>query len=803
MQLQKFLYLPRVCEALERRIRIEEDDECRQYLQHLLWLANARSGRLIASVRRQTSAPPGPVTRDASLDLPGSKPHAHEAKPVVQEERPAAVDKKALTERFLTATEAELPNIMEVLEGTPDPERGEIAHVLLWKPDLSVSKILSLLELTEKSFVPAMEPQVSKFLFHQNLLVVGKALQLASKRTPATLVRNLPELLEHAPVPIRVMAIRFLYCVSPEESLRLLGEFLDNPNEEQRRLGLELAFTFPFEAIRGVLVRIIEGNRIQGSLFDLVKSLVKSNPDREFLAAVADLRVRTGDRIPGLGEILDFSAESLSLSGVDPRPPGEIVAEALRAAEEGRSKPRQEIQCPPRTPAPSPLQPGTAVPTAKSVLSLVPRAVGPGGSGGPGQERPAVPSPPEVKKETPAGGKPPGLAPATAPKEPPTPGALEALSPDEFRSRLAGMRKEGEILHGIQEIRRRKLRDKDTLKWLEKGIGPAPDKVRVSSMELLYELSPKALQPHLPVLCCHESDLVACQAIRILRRIEGNAFLKRIQNWVQDPSPSTWAAALRGLMQFDFDQTRMLVIDVLERWPDSDTLKHFSPVLRMNPDPTTIFELDRLRKGAPALRVEAIDSLIRGIEQNLAEISSEKGEASWPGVLSKETLNLGGALDDLMGKIRKINYRVGKGGIQGLIGDTDQLKTMAIEFLGGPEKAWKIVGGIMSGIVLLVFVVWLMSPKAPPPPIGTVVAPPGMASVPQEKMANIVAVVVEVDVANNALKLLNAREETFRVIEVDEPKQFKVGDRIEVTVKSSANSFVGKVVIPESIKKLR
>ncbi len=492
--------------------------------------------------------------------------------------------------------------------------------------------VLAQLLAYSRQHRPAAEhhSRVQKIVRATTALPLLRLLPILLEGDAELVVPQLPALLRHPSQPVRVLTVRTIYRLFPEEAVRLVGELLASPEEAVRLMAVGLLGTFPLSHMQGPLLSALEEGRIPPSGAPIVLELVRNNPEPSLLAGLAELYCRRGGEIPTLWPLLKTLAESIVMVRREVGTPGMVLGRALETA-------RQRLTglltvdivaevltdlSDPSTATPVPL-PGSD-PSEGGVCSrggMESTAGGPrvaGSEGGPGGEGQCglSPSPDGTPLSLPAS---------------PTPADLLAL----FRRFPQGTQPPAGVVS-----------------WLVDRLQDEQPRVVSIAIELLGTWAPRLLLPHLPVLSLHADPLVMNQAIRQFRKGDPAGFLRRIGIWISGCGDrTTRRAALIGLAQMPFSQAAPLVWQVLEGATHSELIANFGNILLLNPDRETVMRLRRQARRASSRLRPHFETLAGRVEANLAVIG-----ASGDGFLARVTRLLSPAqVTDLLEEIRSVH----------------------------------------------------------------------------------------------------------------------------------------------------
>lgn len=282
IQLQHFLNVVEVKQAFGERLKTEDDEEIRFYLE---------SGFRKEGVKPLPVKLPDGVTSISSAE--------------------------ELVKKFAQASPDDQQNILRNLAEMKSIDPGKVIQAIV-KSSNRIENILAVLSAPEKYFSSDVTHDILvNGLKHANCVVVQRSLQILSKVSPGKCLPHLPKLLLHKSETVRAMSILALNRICPPEAKRLLGEFLESDDSAVRGIGLAMLFYFPFEEISGILFDLVERRTIPDSSQELIRVLVKSNPDKLFMSQLAMLTCRRPGDVPMADELLRISAEGLHIAGLE------------------------------------------------------------------------------------------------------------------------------------------------------------------------------------------------------------------------------------------------------------------------------------------------------------------------------------------------------------------------------------------------------------------------------------------------------------------------------------------------------
>ncbi|MBI3038736.1 hypothetical protein HYY75_06780, partial [bacterium] len=368
---------------------------------------------------------------------------------------------------------------------------------------------------------------------------------------------------------------------------------------------------------------------------------------------------------------------------------------------------------------------------------------------------------------------------------------------NEFLKLVSPLKEPDDVLGAIEIIAKAHLKEPKILTWLGKQLSHPADKVKVTTMDLLSNISPRFVLPHLPILCFHPSPEVASQATRNLRKLEGASFVKRLQTWIKDQTPASRETVLKGLMQMEFGLARSFVLDQIKRSRDLELIEKIGVVLLLNPDRKNVLDLEKLILDAPSEKKKVISLLVDRCKQTLSEIgvNPESSLAISIGEGFLIDLNVGGKIDHILEAVKGIHYKVRQEFPESVFSNpVFQVKAVAI-LIG--------VIGILLGL-RGIFPSGNLGQSAPKTYNSTsVIAKPSSFPIP-EANSSFIGVIDSYDPLNHSWKVLTSEGKVFKIDSQKPTAKFSKGDRIEVTVATAGVSPAGYVKIsPKNFIKLK
>ncbi len=608
MNLQNFIGFSEVREALQRQLEVETDDECRDLL-----------GSVLEKSARGHERP-----KDKGL--------------------PDELDE--LLRILLQTDPAKIGDLLETWSGRFFDKFETVIDRCLdaeFRPG-ALSAILR--KSREKSTPSAFKRRLERLFSDSQPTVLLRTYPILIEVEPGTALERLPKLLLHRALPVRIMAVRTLYRLYPEESLRMLGEMLQDEREVVRTVGISLMMTFPFQDVFPLLLQALEEGKIQGRVFPLVVELVRNNPDRDFFRRLAELYCRLGGDNLEAKTLLRTVAESMSLVQMEIGTPGAIMGKYIEDARNRLSRLlTTEITTEP-DPTLAP-EPAPARPVEKTVSEKTP-------SKEPTPISASKPVPSREKDEEKSGLE-----------------SLIAAKADFSRIKpLLPAQPTAELIGKLLSIPGSgTMKDQAAISWLV-GCLESPDpKVVIPVMEFLALRAPKSLVPQLQLLCFHPDPVVVNQGIRHFRRLDENGFVLKVQSWITDGSDSRpRRAALTGLAQMKFSRARPLVLKALEKLKEPDLIQGFGNLLLMNPESDLSATLQTMAEKESGNRKEYLLRLSDQCAQNYRAMRSLTPDGKGrKGALA--SFLSGEQFETLLDEVRKIHFNAGAAGVNAWLSD--------------------------------------------------------------------------------------------------------------------------------------
>jgi len=222
---------------------------------------------------------------------------------------------KLSRQQFLMPLATEIPELLKFIREKPNDIPDELkpfAAEFLGKngTERDVSIILSWLESCDS-------------------LIALSYIEAAENLSPKALVPLLPILLASQHPLVRVRAITALQKIDPEEAFAHLSELLGSRHAEERIAGISIAFVFPFEKVKSIILTLLSEEKDRDVLFG-IETLLGANPEVDVALRLLDLiDVLPKNQAVAVSRIFKRVCEALA--AVEIIPPAEAKTEAMVA----------------------------------------------------------------------------------------------------------------------------------------------------------------------------------------------------------------------------------------------------------------------------------------------------------------------------------------------------------------------------------------------------------------------------------------------------------------------------------------
>lgn len=564
--------------ALEKRLAVEDDDECRSLLEHAL-----------AIVR----------------------------------ERTASSGKKAETagefaDRFLTL---DARGKMGALSNLPPEQLPELSQTATtWFFQETDVFVRAALLRTFRPVWPreALKPLLES-LSHPAQTIRFAALETLVHRAPQELQRNLPALLTHEDPRVWALGIQGLATIDAEEAIAHLARMLESREPATILAALRCSVFLPFRRLRMHFLRAVLEND-DATILGWIEEFLATNPDPEVPFRLSEIELRAvgakreilagmtrrvteelhrsrllGDRWPAYREKLDewraerqaaLLVQNLLQSWIQGDLPRERVVEIL-APEWGKPVLRRSLGK-----ALEEIPPGEIRTTLEIWLQ----------SGLPANG-----------SEGPSSGEPPaGLA--TDDREEARALILPLLA-NSSRASVA------EKIAAVRAAHRLGLAEAaDQIRPL---LGSSDPTLVVSALRFLAEFDFDRLMPHLGTFFRARNSRICFTALRILRDHDPQQSLALVRTIFREAKGPRFEEILGFLVMYEFSQIRDLLLGLLAHPPTKDVFTKALLLFKANPAPENLYVLYCLEKDLETTRKAEAAEQVRVVRTGTFEILLE------------------------------------------------------------------------------------------------------------------------------------------------------------------------------------
>lgn len=486
---------------------------------------------------------------------------------------------------------------------------------------------------------PEDVPQIETLCRHPDPRVLAAAVEALEKLNPERLKDLIVPLLVNPVHGIRSRAVRLLYRWDPQEALLHFEAMLFSEDPEDRQAALFHAFFFPFAEIEPLLLKFL-GIENDPAMLERAGLLFRANPTSDEPLRLLEAREASlGEKKRVIGEILTGVVDSLYQAGLVAKRPAELLAElegqffqrrtvqlidscqlslrsadpqerreaAMRLAElfqRGFKETRSILE------AWLPTEPDPAL--REAVLTRLGPAFGPPARPG----SPVAPSSPEAPAA--------GAAAETAIQEAPSEIDLSLAPPAQRLRILANLNRGG--LRRVRSCLPALLRtgtseekvlllqalgrcgDKGDAAIALGGLNDADPRIIVTAIEVLRDLDPDLLSPHLPRLIQHATDEVRAAAVRVFALFDKRQALSLVEKMLFSLQPKQRSLAIFSAAQLDFPSVRDLLLRALEKEQIAENARQICSILRAHLDEELFFVLQAAVKSAPEATREVLQA---------------------------------------------------------------------------------------------------------------------------------------------------------------------------------------------------
>ncbi|MFZ2956321.1 MAG: HEAT repeat domain-containing protein [Candidatus Ozemobacteraceae bacterium] len=619
----------------------EKDVECRFLLQHLV----------------------------GELEIPNLP--IETSKPAPKQQNPSVVPEDFF-QAWETADAREKLKLLNSLSPKSRTFLGPQATILLKRtshPVIEATLIRTFASTWPEEELVILTPRLTS----KSFAVRTAALEVLIERSPQSILTSLPRFLASEDPGLRVMAVRALMKIDPEEAVGHLEAMLLEGDLIQRMLALQSAVFFPFAAIRGLLLKFLALEKELG-LIRKATLLFRMNPDLESPFRLWEIAEEAGpekasllrEAVKGAGQAIRDSG--MLTDGLDQymyklkdwilkRRALRYVQDCVNHLAEGtvetfvQLKPiiLKNFHEPYAIPA---FRTALRWPISDDIRNFIAGLIHDHeslltNSDSPQSKPESVPEPlPEPPSSTsPIKAVPVSLPSTNTKTEPVTPLAknfppLESLSPDQQLQQIGGW--EPERASDVLPLLRRILENRKTppLHWVaalrlamrfklkdfgdcaEKALRDSdPGKVAIS-LEFLAWAHPEAVTPLIGRYLKGQHPRVKSAALKIMKQDDPQRAISALMLMLKSTSFQERQAASNCLIYFDFDLLRDRLCQLIEQGLTPDLIQPSLCLFVSNPDTANLYPLYRLEQLVPNDQKD----IFRKVRRQCGEILIEFGQ---------------------------------------------------------------------------------------------------------------------------------------------------------------------------------
>lgn len=551
---------PEVAAALEKRLREEDDAECRQMVEYAMAAVAARS--------------------QPASTLPPETPEAFAA----------AFANMGPAEKVLALTALSRDHVRQCANLAPQ-----------WLEQETNPLVVATLLQTFRSVWPKERAaDVNRVMKASSLSVRLAALEILVRLAPDKLQPQLPKLLIHKDPRIRALGVHGLAAIDVDEAVAHVAYMLGDENRETRLAAVRCSVFLPFAAMRPHLLQALAENDDRVVL-EYLRLLLVNNPDPEVPYRLFDIEQHC--RIPTKRELVGTIA-------------GEVVKNLQTSGLLGSAFATYRSQfaawCTSRRPflkAQELLQRSFAdqispeeIPEFFSQWDMTSELLGALRGQLAGIQDPyfrkaltswlKIQSAQEVREKTVAGPVVPPPERREEKESSPRETVLAALqaAPVDVRDE----EKIRAVLVALRKARREKLDDlRESVKPLLKA---ADERLVLSALAYLEEFAFDELIPFLGNFLRHPQLRVRTGALRLLCRHDSKQALSSLQAMFRQAQPGSIDAALACTVYFEFSQVRDLLLTCVIQPPEELDVGKIIHLFSINPSQDNLYALFRMEK---------------------------------------------------------------------------------------------------------------------------------------------------------------------------------------------------------------
>lgn len=158
-----------------------------------------------------------------------------------------------------------------------------------------------------------------------------RILQILHLFAPDLAVKQLPELLKYPDHNIKIICLRILHKLFPQEAIRLL-ENLMLSQSSQKTFGDFLFLVFPFNQVFPLILRLIDAGIIDEQTIKVVKHLAANNPNINFFKHLNIISLKNPNNPQLIQELKELAAGVIVKAGLTSESQESLMEKALAAA---------------------------------------------------------------------------------------------------------------------------------------------------------------------------------------------------------------------------------------------------------------------------------------------------------------------------------------------------------------------------------------------------------------------------------------------------------------------------------------
>jgi hypothetical protein len=507
-------------------------------------------------------------------------------------------------QRWLEMPGDQYPRLISELRGfSAEIQEGLFCEV--FRKARKASQVIPLL-LSRTSALrrPIVMGSLERFLEVSDSILLHRVLFHFFQFAPQTVIPRLPKLLRHPDSQIKLLALRFLHKVFPQEAIRLLNDLVF-AQRQYRSFAVFSMLLFPFPQVFPILFRLIEESPLTEHEQKTVEYLVRNNPDVSFLNGVAIKHILTGGEKPILETLLKLSVETLIRTGEASGTREELLAKTMSWA-------RDHLR-----------ESGVTLP--ESTLD--------------NKTEDAGSSPSSLQRLGKLGEK----------------SVLEVEDERELLELLEKTTDDAEKRAALKLFPRLIHLSNEGLEVLDKTLENPSGQLPVLALLALEKHQPKHMVSHLPVMAFHKDPQVAILALRLMKKHAPDIMKRRIDQWLKDEKESSWAVARSALLMIDSSVAQRMLLARIRQSSSVNLIKFFSGVIALlSPDFLSLLEIEKISYEAYGAKKQALESLIKIVQERIEKTPGFNSSGLSQKLMEK--VGMGKEMGELLQAVRKISY---------------------------------------------------------------------------------------------------------------------------------------------------